>query len=162
VLQRPSLPGSVETASGDLTLDVVDYDDKGNLRLSGRGLSGAGVIAYLDNGSIGGVTVDPRGLWTLVPDRPVEPGVYTLRLDQLNAGKVVSRLELPFSRAAPLTDFSGQAFVVVQPGNSLWRIARRVMGEGDRFTVIYQANKDQIGNPDLIYPGQIFEVPAGE
>ncbi len=162
VLQRPSLPGSVETASGDLTLDVVDYDDKGNLRLSGRGLSGAGVIAYLDNGSIGGVTVDQRGLWTLVPDRPVEPGVYTLRLDQLNAGKVVSRLELPFSRAAPLTDFSGQAFVVVQPGNSLWRIARRVMGEGDRFTVIYQANKDQIGNPDLIYPGQIFEVPVGE
>lgn len=162
VLQRPSLPGSVETASGDLTLDVVDYDDKGNLRLSGRGLSGAGVIAYLDNGSIGGVTVDQRGLWTLVPDRPVEPGVYTLRLDQVNAGKVVSRLELPFSRAAPLTDFAGQAFVVVQPGNSLWRIARRVMGEGDRFTVIYQANKDQIGNPDLIYPGQIFEVPVGE
>lgn len=161
VLQRPSLPGSVETASGDLTLDVVDYDADGNLRLSGRGLSAAGVAAYLDNNAIGTTIVDARGLWTLVPDKPVAPGVYTLRLDQLNGGKVVSRLELPFSRAAPLTDFAGQAFVVVQPGNSLWRIARRVMGEGDRFTVIYQANKDQITDPDLIYPGQIFEVPVG-
>ena len=162
VLQRPSLPGSVEAASGDLTLDAVDYDDQGNLRLSGRGLSGAGIIAYLDNAAMGGATVDGSGFWTLVPDRVVDPGVYTLRLDQISQDKVISRLELPFSRAEPLTDFAGEAFVVVQPGNSLWRIARRVMGEGDRFTVIFDANKDQIRDPDLIYPGQIFEVPVGQ
>ena len=49
--------------------------------------------------------------------------------------------------------------VVVQPGNSLWRIARRVYGEGVQYTIIYSANKQQIGNPDLIYPGQVFQVP---
>ena len=47
----------------------------------------------------------------------------------------------------------------MQPGNSLWRIARRNYGEGIRYTVIYQANREQIRDPDLIYPGQVFEVP---
>ena len=47
----------------------------------------------------------------------------------------------------------------VQPGNSLWRLARRSYGEGLRYTEIYEANKDQIRNPDLIYPGQVFVLP---
>jgi len=50
---------------------------------------------------------------------------------------------------------------VVQPGNSLWRLARESYGDGLRYTVIYEANKDQIANPDLIYPGQVFSIPAG-
>ena len=64
------------------------------------------------------------------------------------------------SRAEPMRDFSGGAFVVVQPGNSLWRIARRTMEDGFAYTIIYEANKEQIRDPDLIYPGQIFEIPA--
>ena len=53
----------------------------------------------------------------------------------------------------------GETQVVVQPGNSLWRIARRTYGAGMRFTLLYEANKDQIRDPDLIYPGQLFVVP---
>nr|MDJ0980603.1 LysM peptidoglycan-binding domain-containing protein [Kiloniellales bacterium] len=49
-----------------------------------------------------------------------------------------------------------------QPGNSLWRIARGAYGTGNRYTMIFEANKDQIRNPDLIYPGQIFVLPTGE
>ena len=51
-----------------------------------------------------------------------------------------------------------QAFIV-QPGNSLWRIARRSYGAGLRYTVIYEANRSQIRRPDLIYPGQVFTIP---
>jgi nucleoid-associated protein YgaU len=49
--------------------------------------------------------------------------------------------------------------VVVQPGESLWRIARHAYGQGIRYTVIFAANHDQIRDPDLIYPGQAFAVP---
>ena len=49
--------------------------------------------------------------------------------------------------------------VVVQPGESLWRIARHAYGQGVRYTVIFAANHDQIRDPDLIYPGQTFAVP---
>ncbi|TXM96069.1 LysM peptidoglycan-binding domain-containing protein, partial [Methylobacterium sp. WL103] len=45
-------------------------------------------------------------------------------------------------------------------GDSLWQISRRTYGAGDRYTVIYDANQQQIRNPDLIYPGQIFVLPG--
>jgi len=74
-------------------------------------------------------------------------------------GKVVARVETPFSRAVLAEALPDETSVVVQPGNSLWRIARRVYGKGIRYAVIYEANQDQIRDADLIYPGQIFKVP---
>ena len=53
----------------------------------------------------------------------------------------------------------GDSVVFVQPGNSLWRIARRNYGRGIQYTVIYEANRRQIGDPSLIYPGQVFVLP---
>ncbi len=50
--------------------------------------------------------------------------------------------------------------VVIQPGNNLWQISRVIYGKGRQYTVIYNANKDQIRDPDRIYPGQIFETPG--
>lgn len=52
--------------------------------------------------------------------------------------------------------------VVIQPGNNLWQISRVIYGKGVQYTVIYEANKDQIRNPNLIYPGQIFETPGSQ
>ena len=65
------------------------------------------------------------------------------------------RVESPFQRSETVVLADDQSFVV-QPGNSLWRIARRSYGEGLRYTVIYEANKDQIRDPDRIYPGQVL------
>lgn len=59
-------------------------------------------------------------------------------------------------QAAPL----GPGHVVIQPGNNLWRISRVIYGRGIEYTVIYQANRDRIRDPDLIYPGQIFATPG--
>lgn len=50
--------------------------------------------------------------------------------------------------------------ITVQPGFTLWAIARENYGDGMLFVRVYQANKDQIRNPDLIYPGQVFTVPS--
>ncbi|MGU3537168.1 LysM peptidoglycan-binding domain-containing protein [Methylobacterium sp. A54F] len=47
----------------------------------------------------------------------------------------------------------------ISRGDSLWQISRRAYGLGNRYTVIYDANQEQIRNPDLIYPGQIFVLP---
>ncbi len=52
--------------------------------------------------------------------------------------------------------------VVIQPGNNLWQISRVIYGQGRRYTVIYDANKEQIRDPDRIYPGQIFETPGSD
>jgi nucleoid-associated protein YgaU len=51
------------------------------------------------------------------------------------------------------------ATTVVSPGDSLWRISRVTYGAGIRYAVVYRANRDQIRNPNRIYPGQIFVLP---
>jgi len=48
----------------------------------------------------------------------------------------------------------------VDKGNSLWRISRRTLGVGTRYTEIYAANSEQIRDPKLIYPGQVFVIPG--
>ncbi|WP_421695599.1 Ig-like domain-containing protein [Aestuariivirga sp.] len=59
--------------------------------------------------------------------------------------------------AAPALPKDGR--IVIQPGNNLWRISRVLYGNGAKFTTLYEANKDQIRNPNLIYPGQVFKTP---
>ncbi|MEE9194408.1 MAG: LysM peptidoglycan-binding domain-containing protein, partial [Alphaproteobacteria bacterium] len=110
---------------------------------------------------IGRTEADAAGLWRLSPDVRIKPGLYTLRADQVdNAGKVAARVSMPFSRAEPMGETPPEPFVIVQPGNSLWRLARRAYGEGVRYTTIFEANQEQIKDPDLIYPGQVFALPA--
>lgn len=47
----------------------------------------------------------------------------------------------------------------VETGDTLWEIAKAAYGDGSKWTVIYEANKDKIDNPNLIYTGQEFIVP---
>jgi nucleoid-associated protein YgaU len=49
--------------------------------------------------------------------------------------------------------------VIIQPGNNLWKLSRQIYGKGIMYTVIFEANKDQIRKPELIYPGQVFMTP---
>jgi nucleoid-associated protein YgaU len=157
VLQSPTLrPGE----AGKLSLDVIDYSETGPMVLAGRGPPGASVEVYLDNQPAGRAVIGSDGTWTVTPEKRVAPGQYTVRVDQIGKdGRVTARIEMPFTRGDAMQIAGGETQVVVQPGNSLWRIARRTYGAGMRFTLLYEANKDQIRDPDLIYPGQLFVLP---
>jgi len=163
VLQQPPAGDSGGTDGGaagvELTVTVLDYDSAGNFSLTGRSRAGSDIRIYLDNVLLGRTPADADGNWRLTIKREVAPGLYTMRVDEVARDSVVARLEFPFSRADPREIESGPLLVVVQPGNSLWRLARRTLGEGVRYTVIYAANRDRIRDPDLIYPGQIIQIP---
>ncbi len=49
--------------------------------------------------------------------------------------------------------------VIIRRGDNLWTISKRTYGKGTRYTTIYLANREQIRNPDLIWPGQVFNMP---
>ena len=49
--------------------------------------------------------------------------------------------------------------VTVQPGNTLWAIARERYGQGILYVRVFKENKGKIRDPDLIYPGQVFSLP---
>jgi nucleoid-associated protein YgaU len=90
-------------------------------------------------------------------------------VDELDeSGKVLARIETPFKREAPEvvaaapepeTPQPAVKVVTVQPGSTLWAIAREKYGDGVLYVRVYEANKDRIRDPDLIYPGQVFVVP---
>lgn len=48
----------------------------------------------------------------------------------------------------------------VESGDSLWKIAKKIYGDGSKYTVIFDANKDKVKNPNLIYPDQVLTIPA--
>ena len=55
---------------------------------------------------------------------------------------------------------AAQTYTVVK-GDCLWNIAKKFYGDGGKYTVIYNANKETVGgNPNLIYPGQVLTIPA--
>ncbi|TQV71240.1 LysM peptidoglycan-binding domain-containing protein [Denitrobaculum tricleocarpae] len=160
ILQKPDTAGE-GIGNGSLFLDSVDYDDDGRAVIGGRANAGAALIVYLDNIPIGEALTGEDGRWAMTPEDLVPVGLHRLRVDQVESdGKVLARVETPFSRAESVASNPDEDFVTVQPGNSLWRIARTTYGQGTRYTVIYEINKEQIRDPDLIYPGQIFRLPS--
>ena len=214
---------ATQVADGSVSIAAIAYTPDGAVQLSGRGAGGASVRLYLDNAAVADALVLANGSWVSVL-RDVNPGLYTLRADQLDAGgKVTSRFETPFQRetpealaavlkpaaaagvpvarrpATPATDTTQPAIgadgdaaatptadagasastapaspaapgaegapqvpisVTVQPGFTLWRIAREKFGDGVMYVKVFDANKDQIRDPDLIYPGQVFMIPG--
>jgi nucleoid-associated protein YgaU len=150
-------------AASRLSLEALEYDDRGEIRFAGNAPAGSSVRVYSDRQPIGDATAGPDGHWTLKPLAPIAPGTHDLRVDQLTArGQVAARVHMPFQREQLAERDIAEGSVVVQPGQNLWRLARRAYGTGIRYTVIYQANQDQIRDPDLIYPGQTFAIPVPE
>ena len=252
--------GTPSAADPAVTIDTISYSSNGDVILGGRGQAGNFVRIYLDNQSIATSKISANGYWSLELS-DIEPGIYTLRVDELNAtGDVVSRAETPFKReaaeelaelmapetepeepsvevpsqnvaeaqsaqadapssdapetaaetvadtgsdTAPDTSVTqvevtvqaevaelnpqdeqssdgetvateaqpadtasvlrtpSQKFRVrtVQPGSTLWAIAKESYGAGIEYFKVFEANKERIRDPDLIYPGQVFEIP---
>ncbi len=152
-------PIEVSSVNG-ITLDTISYTENSNTELAGRARLYNLIRVYLNNKLESEVKVNKSGAWkTSLPD--IEPGVYTLRLDEVNVnGTVEGRLELPFKREEEaIIKAMGEGSITVQPGNSLWRIARKYYGKGIQYVEIFDRNSHLIKDPDLIYPGQVFSLP---
>ncbi|WP_281825502.1 LysM peptidoglycan-binding domain-containing protein [Jannaschia rubra] len=147
-----------------LGIDAISYDGDGQPQLTGQGAKDSRLRIYLDGQPVREARVDPTGAW-VSPLPAVETGVYTLRVDALaEDGSVTGRVETPFQRVDPdVAVAQGESVraVTVQPGATLWAISEGHFGEGIRYVQIFEANRSQIRNADLIYPGQIFTLPDG-
>jgi LysM repeat protein len=185
VLQPAVAPDAGAEVLSNVAIDAIGYDGSGEVRLSGRGAmdgpggDGAGgrVRLYLDNEPVAEAAIAPDGTWASSLDGTA-PGVYTLRVDQIGPdGEVLSRIETPFQReerdalaaaVADAAEASGDAATpgrtvavrTVQPGNTLWAIARDRYGEPMMYVQVFEMNRDRIRDPDLIYPGQVFVLPT--
>lgn len=150
-----------------VALDAITYDTTGEVQLAGRAPTDGTLQVYIDNRPVTTAPVNTGGDWRVTLPQ-IDAGTYTLRIDALDAqGQVASRVETPFRRETPetvqaATDAGaamGALTQTVQPGSTLWAIARDHLGEGMLYVAVFNANADQIRDPDLIYPGQVFVIP---
>ncbi|TPJ45420.1 LysM peptidoglycan-binding domain-containing protein [Mesorhizobium sp. B2-7-1] len=99
------------------------------------------------------------------------PAETTTETATADAAKPAAAAEAPakVAEATPSTDVPetvapklehADGAVIIRRNDTLWRISRRVYGHGVRYSTIYLANKDQIRDPDRIWPGQVFKVPS--
>ncbi|NOD91901.1 LysM peptidoglycan-binding domain-containing protein [Ruegeria sp. HKCCD4884] len=162
-----------DTPPEQVALDTIGYSDTGNVQLTGRVQDGAAIRLYLNNRLVADLAPEQDGSWRSDLEG-IDPGVYTLRVDAVNTdGTVLSRVETPFKREPldVLQAATGTAqadtpqatpairSVTVQQGDTLWAISRDRFGDGVLYVRLFEANRDLIRDPDLIYPGQIFTIP---
>lgn len=170
-LVQPAAPQPPELAH-KIALDTISYSTTGDVILNGRAQPSALVRVYIDNSPIADANAAEDGRWRIRLNAVI-PGIYTLRMDEIDPleGKVLSRVETPFKRESPdvLAQPASEAdnpnidttvrAVTVQKGDTLWAISRTRYGDGFLFVKVFDANRDNIRDPDLIYPGQIFTLP---
>ena len=146
----PSLPPQV-------TIRMIDALTDNRMAVSGF-RQGTGNIAVMIDDISAQVSISPEGYLAeaIIPDRDAFP-VTVVMTD--NNGNTLASARIILNKAKLDETLSGNALVVVQKGDALWRIAYRTYGEGIRYVDIYSSNAGEIKNPDLIYPDQIFIIP---
>lgn len=177
-------PEPLKPAESEVAIRSAEAGQRSAFQAAGSAPAGATVRLYLNDSFVANVIASPEGAWSLRVERGMAPGHYELRADVVDqGGKVLARAAVPFDYpegpaaaaepemaaapplAAPAPAKPGEAVVPqiqsvrVVKGDSLWRISQRVLGDGQRYIQIYQANSGQIRNPNLIYPGQVLVTP---
>lgn len=66
--------------------------------------------------------------------------------------------EPPGGSAEPAAVTEPRRYTVVR-GDTLWKIAEQAYGSGAQYTKIFEANRDQLDDPDRIFPGQKLIIP---
>jgi hypothetical protein len=180
--QAPPVAEAPKPPEPKVSVAAVEAETDGALYIAGTATTPEPVRVYIDDELVGEAKPSESGTWLVETKRAMEPGDYMVRADQIEAGSgaVIVRAEVPFEREIDVAvlkqtnesadpggsevagSIAGPMSVIIKRGDNLWRISREMYGHGVRYSTIYQANKDQIGDPDRIYPGQIFVLPAGD
>ena len=143
-----------------LAPSAIVWRDASSILISGTSRGGIRVTVNDAKGQFGEALVLADGAWQVAGSLDMDIAVSQLRFllfDDVN--QIIARYDLPVKARDLAKGQDGSPLVVVNKGDMLWRIAYQQMGKGVRYVDIVRRNKQDIINPDLIYPKQIFAVP---
>jgi nucleoid-associated protein YgaU len=104
-------------------------------------------------------TTQPAPSVPATPATPAAPAVAEAPATPQPAAQPAVPTMVAVSVGSPDAQRFASGKAIIRRGDNLWTIARRVYGEGVKYTTIYEANSGQIRDPDRIYPGQVFALP---
>jgi nucleoid-associated protein YgaU len=170
-----------------VAIQSVEADATGGLVAKGSAEPNATVRLYLNQADVANAKTQADGHWSLTIKSGMSPGGYVMQADEINpsGATVVASANTPFEYpdmpAAPPAQAavtapaspaqssapSSPAHPVVESvqtkrvatGHTLWALSKSYYGDPTHYPVIYEANRAQIHNPNVIYPGQVFVVP---
>ena len=130
-----------------------------NTPVPGTANIGESVQAIIDNNLIRETKIENND-WKIILKDFLEYGYHSLDINLLDNNKIsIKNYKFPFVRKEFRKNLMKDDYVVIEPGDMLWKIAYKIYGDGWKYIEIFDSNKEQISNPDLIFPGQIFLLP---
>jgi nucleoid-associated protein YgaU len=172
-----------------VTIQSVEADAVGGLVAKGSAEPNATVRLYLNQADLAEAKTQSDGRWSLTIKQGMSPGEYVMRADELGHGdaSVVATANTPFnypevaaptSPTAPIAaSTSAEQSSAPSPadpvvasiqtkrvvtGHTLWALSQSYYGDPTRYPAIVEANRAQIHNPNIIFPGQVFVVPKSD
>ena len=130
--------------------------------VSGLAEGGASVELMVNGKMAAEAKPDDRAMYAMIV--PIDPTQDRLRLKSIlrdGANNQIASASINLTKSQLAEGLSGNALIVVQKGDALWRIAYKTYGAGIRYVDIVRQNSTKITDPDLIYPDQIFVIPNG-
>jgi len=152
---------NLEKINDAISLDMLSYSSDGLIILSGRTISNSEIEIFKSSNVLGKTKSNENGIWKFIIKKDDYSNEEISIKTKIN-GEV---LMLTYNQAEIKKRFKKTNFefyddrIIVQKGNSLWSIARKTLGGGVFYTEIYKNNLTKIKNPNLIYPGQVFNIP---
>ena len=153
IMQSPAL------MDGDLVVSKIDYLDNGRMVVTGKALPRLRVSLSLNDKYIGFARVSDYKNFGLGADvGKLESGEkYKINV-RLHDGEGTTIAEIEHKFVMPEMTGDDDTFYTVRRGDCLWIIARNFLRRGVLFTMI--AERNNIKNPDLIYPEQLLQIPV--
>jgi nucleoid-associated protein YgaU len=171
-----------------VAIQSVEADAPDGLRAKGSAPPNTTLRLYLNQADVAEAKTQSDGRWSLTIKSGMSPGGYVIQADEINpsGATVVASANTPFdypdAPAAPALQAAGApasaepssapspADPVIQSvqtkrvatGHTLWALSKSYYGDPTRYPAIVEANRAQIHNPNVIYPGQVFVVPKSD
>ena len=143
-----------------LAPSAIVWRDASRVLISGTSRGGVRVAVNDAKGQFGEALVLADGAWQVAGGLDMDIAVNHLRFALFDdANQIIARYDLPVKARDLAKGQDGSPLVVVNKGDMLWRLAYHQLGEGVKYVDIVRRNQQDIADPDLIYPKQIFAVP---
>ena len=140
-----------------LALDTVEHLKTNKLKVLGRATPNSAIKIFLSGEFLGEVISDENGSW-FFEHNDISFTPHNIMITTLINNETI-KIKTPIFEEKIKTKLLVEREIKVIEGNSLWRIARKTLGGGILYSEIYKNNIKIIANPNLIFPGQVFNIP---
>ena len=172
IIQQPSEQQKIYKVENDLGIQKkiksnqkifnvksIFFNENGFVSIKGKVNFGKKIELYINKKIMETIKIE-NSKWQYNSDKIIDYGLHDL-LVVLKSDKdeILDKITLPFMRVEMPYNDVPENFILIKPGDMLWTIAYRLYGDPFKYIQIFEENKDQITNPDLIFPGQLFSIP---